>query len=125
MTKRISTTPAVVQRLEAVSPTTTIRWDPNTGSGSVIFEVWDMVYEDDVYVGMVRNTEVPSIEATIEQLASRVALVDMGGPELSSLPVLLVSPILKSVFDDLYNEAVSVQEELPVRERLALKRRPR
>lgn len=115
MTKRISVTPAVSQRLEAVSPNTTIRWDPNTGAGSVVFEVWDMVYENDVYVGMVRNTEVPSIEATIEQLASRVALVDMGGPEPNALPVLLVSPILKSVFDELYNEAVNGAEQAPTR----------
>jgi hypothetical protein len=77
-----------------------------------------MVYEDDVYVGMVRNTEVPSIEATIEQLASRVALVNMGGPEPATLPVLLVSPILKSIFDELYNEAVTTTAtDIPDRER--------
>jgi hypothetical protein len=111
MTKRISVTPAIVRRLEAVSPTTIIKWDPATGAGSVIFEVWDMVYEDDVYVGMVRNSEVPTIEATIEQLSARSALVNMGGPEPTPLPVLLVSPILKSIFDDLYNETVAGQQE--------------
>lgn len=115
MTRRISTTPAITQRLEAVSPTTTIRWDPNTGQGSVIFEVWDMVYEDDVYVGMVRNAEVPTISASIEQLASRVALVNMGGPEPTALPVLLVSPILKSIFDELYNETVATAIDIPDR----------
>lgn len=124
MTKRIATTPATTQRLEAVSPNTILRWDPNAGTGSIIFEVWDMVYENDVYVGMVRNTEVPAIEATIEQLATRVALVDMGGPEPTQLPVLLIAPILKSLFDTLYNEAVTGTAELPERGHPPRGRRP-
>jgi hypothetical protein len=106
MTKRIQTQNAVTRRFEAVSPTTTIKWDPATGAGSVVFEVWDMVYENDVYVGMVRNATVPSIEATIEDLAARTAAVDLGAGPVA-LPVLIVSPVLKALFDALYNEAAA------------------
>ena len=111
----------VVQRsLEAVSPTTTIQWDPITNDGTLRFNVEDIIIENEQVIGLTPNTELylsgertPIIERSISGLMSRSVEIPTGPDTSSTVPLMLVMGAIKVLFNELYIEAVELQNNPP------------
>jgi hypothetical protein len=109
MNARIETLPAGVTAV-VLAPLTSIRWDPETDTGSIMFDTRRFLSDAQGIVIPGRSFESSgSFSIALDQILARrfapAGVLDpVTGADLSSISSAGVMSILKAAFDAIYNE---------------------
>lgn len=110
----------ITRVLEAVAPTTTINWNPLDNSGTVVFQVQDMLTENGVYKGLQPNQALgtgglgPYVQISIADLLARTVTVTLPDASTMDIPGGILMLTVKKLFDDLYSERITAMNSPPV-----------
>ena len=94
---RIITTENVTVTREFVSPTTTIRWDPLTNTGSLTYKVEEYLFIDDEFV---QSKVIGESSITLEQMVDRNYDVEVELGQFVTVPGGLIMLAFKKAFED-------------------------
>ena len=117
---RIRTETSLTRIKEAVSPVTTIYWNPVTNDGVLRFNVEDIVIENDVILGLTPNTQLKRdsngaaiIDRSIAELMPRNVSIPTGPDTGVTVPLMLVMGAIKALFNEVYTEQLYKQANPP------------
>jgi hypothetical protein len=94
---------ATVKR-ELVSPTTIINWDPISNSGTITYNINEILYIDDQYI---RSTSAFSTTVTLEQMISKVYDIEIEPGVFIQVPGGVVMLAFKKAFEEALAESNS------------------
>lgn len=117
---RIRTETSLTRIKEAVSPVTTIYWNPVTNDGILRFNVEDIVIENDEILGLTPNTQLKRnasgaaiIDRSIAELMPRNVEIPTGPDTSITVPLMLVMGAIKALFNEVYTEQLNLQDNPP------------
>jgi hypothetical protein len=96
MSRTLTTENATVKR-ELVSPTTVINWDPLSNSGTLMFQMQEMIYVNDQFI---KSAPVNNISMTIQELVSRTYTVEVEPGVFVDVPGGLIMLAFKKAFEE-------------------------
>lgn len=96
MSRVITTENAKVTR-EYVSPTTTIRWDPLSNTGSLVYTVEEYLFINDQFV---QSKIIGDSSITLEQMVTRNYDIELEPGVFTTVPGGLIMLAFKKAFED-------------------------
>jgi hypothetical protein len=96
MSRVITTENATVTR-EYLSPTTTIRWDPLSNTGSLTYTVEEYLFIDDQFV---QSKVIGDSSITLEQMVTRNYDIEVEPGVFTTVPGGLIMLAFKKAFED-------------------------
>jgi hypothetical protein len=94
---RVTIKENVKVKRELVSPITTINWDPVANSGTITYNINEMLFIDDV---LIRMTPVFITSVTLNELVSKTYEVEIEPGVFTQIPGGLVMLAFKKAFED-------------------------
>lgn len=93
---RVSTTENATVTREFVSPTTTVHWDPISNSGTLVYNVEEMLFINGEFI---QSTHKSSVAISLEELVAREYPVEVAPGVVQNVPGGLIMLAFKKAFE--------------------------